>query len=67
MTKKPPCPVCGSPQSDADKPFCSRRCADLDLHRWLSGTYVIAGRADDDEDGLAGSDGASSAGKDTEN
>jgi endogenous inhibitor of DNA gyrase (YacG/DUF329 family) len=46
------CPVCGRLRSDAYRPFCSRRCADVDLHRWLSGGYVIPGRglsADDEE------------------
>jgi len=37
------CPVCGKPlPADAPtRPFCSRRCADLDLHRWLSGGYRV--------------------------
>ncbi len=38
-----PCPICGKPRSDAYDPFCSKRCADVDLHRWLKGTYVIPG------------------------
>jgi len=34
------------------RPFCSKRCADVDLSRWLSGAYAIAGgNADEDEDG----------------
>ena len=33
------------------RPFCSRRCADVDLSRWLRGTYAIPAEADDDEDG----------------
>jgi endogenous inhibitor of DNA gyrase (YacG/DUF329 family) len=33
------------------RPFCSRRCADVDLSRWLSGAYAIPTRPDDDEDG----------------
>jgi endogenous inhibitor of DNA gyrase (YacG/DUF329 family) len=36
-----PCPVCGKPSEEAVRPFCSKRCADVDLHRWLSGTYVL--------------------------
>jgi endogenous inhibitor of DNA gyrase (YacG/DUF329 family) len=35
------CPNCGKPASEQFRPFCSRRCADLDLHRWLSGSYAI--------------------------
>jgi len=35
------CPICQS-QSNVDfKPFCSKRCADVDLGRWLKGIYVI--------------------------
>jgi endogenous inhibitor of DNA gyrase (YacG/DUF329 family) len=46
------CPVCGKETREAYRPFCSRRCADIDLARWLSGTYVIeGGSADADEDG----------------
>ena len=37
------CPICGQPATPAYRPFCSRRCADVDLHRWLSGTYIIPG------------------------
>ena len=36
-----PCPVCGKPSTQAHHPFCSGRCADIDLNRWLSGSYVI--------------------------
>ena len=46
-----PCPICGKPSVEQYKPFCSSRCADIDLHRWLSGAYAIPGNADDDEDG----------------
>ena len=35
------CPICRQPAADAYKPFCSRRCADVDLHRWLGGVYRI--------------------------
>jgi uncharacterized protein len=35
------CPICGKPAALATRPFCSKRCADVDLHRWLSGTYAI--------------------------
>jgi uncharacterized protein len=38
-----PCPICGKPRSERYDPFCSRRCADVDLHRWLKGSYVIPG------------------------
>ena len=45
-----PCPICGKPSSQPFHPFCSARCADIDLNRWLSGAYVIPTR-DDEEDG----------------
>ena len=49
-----PCPICGKPRDAAYAPFCSRRCADVDLHRWLKGSYVIPGAnarpEPDDED-----------------
>jgi uncharacterized protein len=41
-TKAPPCPVCGRKASPETKPFCTPRCRDVDLNRWLSGTYAIA-------------------------
>jgi endogenous inhibitor of DNA gyrase (YacG/DUF329 family) len=43
------CPVCGKPATEASKPFCSERCRDVDLNRWLSGSYSIPGRPEDDE------------------
>lgn len=35
------CPICAKPSVFAFRPFCSKRCADIDLHRWLSGVYAI--------------------------
>jgi len=37
------CAICGKPVDEVFKPFCSKRCADVDLHRWLKGNYVIPG------------------------
>jgi uncharacterized protein len=37
------CPVCGKPVAAGLAPFCSKRCADIDLGRWLKGGYVIPG------------------------
>jgi hypothetical protein len=37
------CPLCGKPTEGRFKPFCSRRCADLDLGKWLKGGYAIPG------------------------
>ncbi len=42
------CPICGKPAAEAFKPFCSKRCADVDLHRWLSGVYAVPGAAEED-------------------
>ncbi|MGH6847609.1 MAG: DNA gyrase inhibitor YacG [Methylocella sp.] len=36
-----PCPICGKPATFVGRPFCSKRCANVDLHRWLGGVYVI--------------------------
>jgi hypothetical protein len=35
------CPICGKPADKSYDPFCSKRCADVDLNRWLSGVYKI--------------------------
>lgn len=46
------CPICGQPTVEELRPFCSQRCADVDLSRWLTGVYAIPIRdGDDDEDG----------------
>jgi endogenous inhibitor of DNA gyrase (YacG/DUF329 family) len=56
MAKTPdpasPCAICGKPVDARHRPFCSRRCADVDLNRWLSGRYVIPGaeQPEDEED-----------------
>jgi endogenous inhibitor of DNA gyrase (YacG/DUF329 family) len=46
-----PCPICGKPSVVTYQPFCSKRCADIDLHRWLAGGYAIPVTPEaDDED-----------------
>jgi endogenous inhibitor of DNA gyrase (YacG/DUF329 family) len=53
------CPICGKPTDPAYRPFCSKRCADVDLQRWLSGRYAIPvveedrGRDDGSDDGTS--------------
>jgi len=37
------CPICRKPAQASYTPFCSKRCADVDLQRWFSGSYVIPG------------------------
>jgi hypothetical protein len=51
--KPPACPICRKPAEEGFRPFCSRRCADLDLHRWLSGCYAISDGPDDDNEDSA--------------
>jgi endogenous inhibitor of DNA gyrase (YacG/DUF329 family) len=48
--KTPRCQICGKPQDEAYRPFCSPRCANVDLQRWLTGRYAIAARDDDEAD-----------------
>jgi hypothetical protein len=45
------CPICGKARDSIHAPFCSRRCADIDLHRWLKGSYVIPGAPAPADDG----------------
>jgi endogenous inhibitor of DNA gyrase (YacG/DUF329 family) len=49
-TMAKPCPICGKPAVDKFRPFCSPRCADVDLNRWLTGSYVIPGDIGKDPD-----------------
>ncbi len=39
--KRRPCPICRRPAEPDYQPFCSKRCADIDLGRWLGGDYRI--------------------------
>jgi len=44
MSKKSSgCPICGKPADAKLTPFCSRRCADVDLGRWLNEVYTVPG------------------------
>jgi endogenous inhibitor of DNA gyrase (YacG/DUF329 family) len=43
------CPICGRPSKAAYKPFCSRRCADVDLARWLGGVYAIPDKVESED------------------
>jgi endogenous inhibitor of DNA gyrase (YacG/DUF329 family) len=45
-----PCPICGKPAVPEFFPFCSKRCADIDLNRWLSGGYSIPVKPEEEED-----------------
>ena len=47
------CPICSKPAVEKFGPFCSRRCANVDLNRWLSGVYAVPVKDEEDEDGAA--------------
>ena len=44
------CPICRKPQQREYAPFCSRRCADVDLQRWFGGVYAVPGSEDEASD-----------------
>jgi endogenous inhibitor of DNA gyrase (YacG/DUF329 family) len=44
------CPICGKTAEELFRPFCSKRCADVDLHRWFSGVYAVPVTEDEAED-----------------
>ncbi|WP_128254278.1 DNA gyrase inhibitor YacG [Falsirhodobacter deserti] len=41
------CPICGKEADAKYRPFCSRRCADVDLARWLNGSYALPATEDE--------------------
>jgi uncharacterized protein len=49
-TSRKACPICGKPAEATFKPFCSKRCTDVDLHRWLAGVYAVPVTEDEEED-----------------
>lgn len=46
------CPICGDQTQKSFRPFCSKRCADIDLGKWLNGSYAVASQREDDQDEL---------------
>lgn len=54
ILRLPRCPICGKPTVETFRPFCSKRCADVDLNRWLGGQYAVPAEevslSSDDED-----------------
>ncbi len=52
----PKCPICGKPAEPKHRPFCSPRCADVDLQRWFTGRYVVPASEDDEAIGAAPDD-----------
>jgi hypothetical protein len=51
-----PCPICRKPADARYRPFCSKRCADVDLQRWFSGGYAIPLLDDEGEPGSEADD-----------
>ncbi|MEE2661677.1 MAG: DNA gyrase inhibitor YacG [Pseudomonadota bacterium] len=35
------CPICDAERVDKFRPFCSKRCAEIDLGRWFTGSYAV--------------------------
>jgi len=48
------CPICDRPTDKAYRPFCSRRCADVDLGKWLTGRYALPAGPAETEDAEPG-------------
>lgn len=44
------CPICGKEAEAKHRPFCSKRCSDIDLGRWLNESYTIPASEEDPED-----------------
>ena len=44
------CPICSKASLPAYRPFCSRRCADVDLARWLNGSYAVPSQDPKDQE-----------------
>jgi endogenous inhibitor of DNA gyrase (YacG/DUF329 family) len=45
--------MCAKETDAKYRPFCSKRCADLDLAKWLSGSYAIPSAQDEDDETLS--------------
>jgi endogenous inhibitor of DNA gyrase (YacG/DUF329 family) len=43
------CPICGKETDKTYRPFCSKRCADVDLGKWMTGAYAIPAEEEPDE------------------
>lgn len=56
------CPICGRPTEPSTRPFCSRRCAEVDLARWFCGDYAVPGDAEPEEEPGADAPGRRSDG-----
>ncbi|MGH6673976.1 MAG: DNA gyrase inhibitor YacG [Xanthobacteraceae bacterium] len=50
--------MCGKPVAEQYRPFCSRRCADVDLNRWFSGIYAVPATEQEEDQSPPASDQA---------
>lgn len=50
------CPICGEETQKKFRPFCSKRCADIDLAKWLNGSYAVPSQREDDPETEADTD-----------
>ena len=46
------CPICDKETEKQYRPFCSKRCADIDLGRWMTGSYAVPSQDPDDAEEL---------------
>ncbi|WP_368184737.1 DNA gyrase inhibitor YacG [Aestuariibius sp. HNIBRBA575] len=46
------CPICEKDADEKYRPFCSKRCADIDLGKWLTGSYAVPSQREDDGEDL---------------
>ena len=53
LVPKRGCPICGKAKEQKYDPFCSKRCAEIDLSRWLKGVYAIPGAESDEDENSA--------------
>jgi endogenous inhibitor of DNA gyrase (YacG/DUF329 family) len=44
------CPICARDTDAKFRPFCSKRCADVDLARWVNGSYAVPSEREDEND-----------------
>ncbi len=44
------CPICGKPTAPEHEPFCSRRCADIDLGNWLNDSYKLPAQLEEEDE-----------------
>ena len=51
--KRPRCPICRKAAEEKWRPFCSKRCADIDLGRWLNESYSIPSQEEPNRDGAS--------------